>query len=148
MQKLRHDITNHWFIGTLVCVACMSVMREGDAAPPMEPAEALFWEAAKLVELKQFAEACPKFAQSLALQRKAGTLFALGDCEDQRGKLATAVRWYGEYLAEVEKLPFEQNQRHADRVQMARDRVQLLAPRIPTLTFLVPVGVTKNPRSP
>ncbi|MDI1433195.1 tetratricopeptide repeat protein [Polyangium sorediatum] len=110
------------------------------AGPQVSPAQALFVDAVTLMEKNQFDAACPKLEQSFALERVPGTLFALGDCEEQRGRVATALRWYDEYLATYETLPVAKKQDHAERAKQARAQREALRPAIPQLTLVLLPG--------
>lgn len=113
--------------------------RPGVAADPaMSPAETLFVDGVSLMEKGQFGNACPKLEESLKIERKAGTLFALADCEDQRGRIATAVKWYDEYLDAYEQLPDEKKSSHADRMKTAREQKEKLALVVPKLMLVMP----------
>jgi hypothetical protein len=53
-------------------------------------AESLFNEALKLYEAKRYADAAPKFAESLRLEPGIGVMLYLADCYEQTGKTASA----------------------------------------------------------
>ncbi|MBL9019844.1 MAG: tetratricopeptide repeat protein [Myxococcales bacterium] len=53
-------------------------------------AEQLFQEGRKLLGQGKLAEACDAFRRSAELEPRAGTLLNLGDCEEKRGRTATA----------------------------------------------------------
>ena len=57
-------------------------------------AERLFREGVKLRDAGDFTSACPKFADSFALDPAPGTLVNLGDCEVRIGKLTAAIEHY------------------------------------------------------
>lgn len=62
-------------------------------------AEALFEEGRKLAQAGRFADACPKFEESLRLQPGVGTEFNLADCLEHTGKTASAWGHYRSVLA-------------------------------------------------
>lgn len=67
-------------------------------AQPVEetpPAATLFMEGRELLEGGKAAEACAKFEQSFQLDSTAaGTMLNLGLCNEQLGKVATALKWF------------------------------------------------------
>src|SRR3954470_25035714 len=65
-------------------------------------AERLFDQGRKLMEAKQYDEACEKFAASQKLEPAVGTLLNLGECSEKRRLLATAWGYYREALALAE----------------------------------------------
>jgi hypothetical protein len=100
-------------------------------------AQALFDKGVADLESGKPETACPAFAESQRLDPRAGTLFALADCEAALGKIASALGHYHEYLGWVSRLPAEQQERHADRVGMARSQVEALQTNVPTLVINV-----------
>lgn len=95
-------------------------------------AEALFQEARALVEKKEYAAACPKFAESQRLDPGIGTLMNLGDCYEKNGRMASAWATYREAIAEANRT--DQRQREKDaavlaaRVEARLSRVTLRVP--------------------
>ncbi len=121
----------------LVCSSPWPIFA-ADSAPGA--ARTLFDEGVALVQKQQFDEACPKFEQSLALERQAATWFALADCNAQRGRIVAAIEAYSAYLAAYEALPIEKKQKHEERVKVARSQMEVLRPLIATLTISVPAA--------
>jgi hypothetical protein len=114
-------------------VAWTGVVRADDGGA----AQALFDKGVADLEAGKPETACPAFAESQRLDPRAGTLFALADCEAALGKIASALGHYHEYLGWVSRLPADQQERHADRVAMARTQVEALQADVPTLTIIV-----------
>lgn len=116
----------------LVVLALASVMAwtplaRADAAA----AEALFEQGRQAMETKDYDVACDKFRESQRLDPAAGTQFNLANCEEQRGKLATAWELY---RSVIEQLPADDT-----RLATAKERAAGLANRLPKLTItLVP----------
>ena len=63
---------------------------EAQEATTTGTATALFDEAVALMDRGKLAEACPKFARSNELSPNGGTLFALAECYERSGKVASA----------------------------------------------------------
>jgi hypothetical protein len=98
-------------------------------------AQALFDQAVADLEQGNAKAACPAFAESQRLDPRPGTLFALADCEVALGKIASALGHYHEYVGWVSRLPESSQQRHAERVALAREQVEALRPKVPTLVL-------------
>ncbi len=77
-------------VSLLALVALASTARADGAGD----AERLFREGVRLRDGGDFASACPKFADSFALDPAPGTLVNLGDCEVRIGKLIAAIEHY------------------------------------------------------
>lgn len=106
----------------------------GDAAS----AEALFVQGRAAADRGDHATACAKFAESNRLDPAPGTVFNLGDCSEQLGKLATAWQYFREV---VQRLPAND-----ERVPIAKARASKLEKRVPKLTIKLaadaPAGTT------
>jgi hypothetical protein len=102
-------------------------------------AETLFQEARTLVEKKEYAEACPKFAESQRLDPGIGTLMNLGDCYEKSGKIASAWATYREAVAEANRTG--QKQRERDALVLAA-RVE---PKLSRLLVRVPAPTSGYP---
>ncbi len=66
------------------------MVTSGSAAQANPQAVQLFREGRELLTAGKLDEACDRFDRSARLSRKVGTLLNLGDCYEQRGKLASA----------------------------------------------------------
>jgi hypothetical protein len=86
----------------------------------------------------RYEEACPAIEESYQLDPRAGTLFTLAECERMRGRIATAVEKYGEYLAWVARMPSDQQEKHGERAELARKQKAILGPQVPELTLVLP----------
>ncbi len=94
-------------------------------------ADALFREGRALLKQNKFDAACPKLAESFRLDPAPGTLFNLAQCEEGRGRVASAhERWQHlvDTLTSAGKLG-------DDRLPVARERLAALAPKVPKLTI-------------
>jgi len=92
---------------------------------------ALFAEARKLAAAGKYADACPKFEESLRLNRGIGTQFNLADCLERIGRTASA---WGHFL-EVAAAARASGQ--AERETVARQRAAALEPKLPRLVIEV-----------
>jgi hypothetical protein len=97
-------------------------------------ADALFNEALALTEQGRYSEACPKLAESQALDPGIGTLYNLSDCNEHIGRTATA--WSG--FMEASALANAAGQ--ADRAGEARRRAAALEPKLSKLQIVVPAA--------
>ena len=97
-------------------------------------AEALFAEGRRLMASGNYAEACPKFADSETLDPAPGTALNLAACYEKLGKLATA--WAA--FQSAESLARRAGQ--YDRASAARERASALEPTLSRLTVSVPDG--------
>jgi hypothetical protein len=87
-------------------------------------AQALFDAGEKLMSEKRFDEACAKFSASMDQDRAVGTHYALADCHERAGRIATAWEHYLEIQAEATA------QNRPDRAAYVKDRAEKLAPRL------------------
>lgn len=95
-------------------------------------AEALFNDGRRAMERKDFAEACAKFEASNQLDPAVGTVFNLANCNEQRGRLASAWQLYREVN---DKLPVGD-----ERAAVAQKRAEELEARLPRLTLKLKEG--------
>ena len=101
--------------------------------PPAASAEAapiaqtLFEEGRRLMEAKQYAEACPKFEESLRLRPGTGTRMNLALCNEALGKTATAWAQFKEVLFAAKK---EGNE---GREAFAKEHIDAIEPRLARL---------------
>ncbi len=87
-------------------------------------ADALFDAARTLMNEEKYAEACPKFRDSHALDPGVGTLLNLGRCYELDGKTASAWSTYREAAALARQLG------QGEREQLSRDEVQRLESKL------------------
>lgn len=108
----------------------------GDTEPAA--ADALFREGRADMKKKDYAAACPKFAESQRLDPAPGTLLNLAQCEEALGKTASAVQHYKD-VSEI--LP-----RTDPRLTLARERQAALLPMVPRLIITLPSDVPAGTR--
>lgn len=111
--------------------------REARAAEP-DPAEIYFERGLDHMEAKRYEAACPAIEESYKLDPRPGTLFTLAECEALRGRLATAIARYDEYLAVHNALPDAQKRKQGDRAKVARAQRDALAREVPQVTLVLP----------
>jgi hypothetical protein len=100
-------------------------------------AEALFEQARSAMAAGSYDIACARFRDSDKLDPAVGTRFNLADCEERRGRVATAWSLFRGVLSELAE--------DDDRRPIAQRRVRALEPRLPYLTMqraaATPAGV-------
>jgi hypothetical protein len=120
---------------TALGLALGLVPASADAAVPetKAAAQALFDQGRALVRAGNFAEACPKLAESLRLDPGIGTMLWLADCYQNTGRTATAWALFREAAALAA-------QEHDTRERVARRRASELEPRLTRLVIVIPYG--------
>lgn len=91
---------------------------------------ALFAEGQKAMEARDYATACPRFEESYKVSGVAGALLNWADCEEARGRLATALDLWKQGEAKVV--------RDAERAEFVARRIATLDPRVPRLEVVAP----------
>jgi hypothetical protein len=99
-------------------------------------AETLYRQARELSAAGNFAEACPKFAESHRLDPGTGTLLNLASCHESEGKIATAWLEFSEARSQARQ------QRRQSRIQYAEEHLALLEPKLSRLTLTMQVGAS------
>jgi hypothetical protein len=124
-----------WLGAALVAafLAC-SHGAQAQAASDAAAADALFNEAQKLAAAGNYAQACPKYAESLRLDTGIGVMLYLADCYERTGKTASA--WV--QFREAEELASKQADR---RAAAAHDRAARLEPVLARLVIRLGPGV-------
>ncbi len=97
-------------------------------------AEALFDQARAAMAAGSYDIACARFKDSDKLDPAIGTRFNLADCEEKRGRVATAWSLFRGVLSELAE--------DDDRAPIAAGRVQVLEQRLPYVTL------TRAPETP
>ncbi|APR77944.1 Hypothetical protein A7982_03291 [Minicystis rosea] len=103
-------------------------------------ADALYNRGLADMRAGRYETGCPAITESYKLDPQLGALFTLAECEAKRGRVATAVARYREYLELFARLPPAQR---AQQAQLHRDRVSTqqaaaLAAEVPELTLELP----------
>ncbi|AUX24597.1 hypothetical protein SOCEGT47_051360 [Sorangium cellulosum] len=104
------------------------------SAQPRDPtaAEALFEAGRAALLANDYEAACPKLRESYALDPAPGALLNLGDCEEKRGRIATAWAIFQQLARELPP--------HDDRRPIARSRAAALEGRLPRLVIRLAPG--------
>jgi hypothetical protein len=95
-------------------------------------ARALFSEGRQLMSADKYAEACPKFEESLRLDPGMGTQFNLAHCWEKLGRTASAWALFLDVAAAARA----SNQ--PEREAAAKDRASTLEPKLTRLRLVVP----------
>lgn len=93
-------------------------------------AVALYDAAEQLSAAKNFAAACPKYAESYRLDPQLGALLHLADCLEKNGQFASAYGSFRESIELAENLK-------EDRLKIATERAKALEPRVNKLSIEV-----------
>jgi hypothetical protein len=98
------------------------------------------------MQAHRYATGCPALAESYRLDPHAGGLFTLAECENQWGKIASALADYDTFLDLVAHLPAPDRAKQQERAKIAAERRSALSREIPGLTLSlaadVPAGST------
>jgi hypothetical protein len=114
-----------------------SVYAQSAEGAELSPARQAFAEGRKLAAAGKYAEACPKFEESLRLEVGVGTQFNLADCWERTGRTASAQALFLGAAASAKAAG------QTDREQVLRERAAALEPR---LTRLVIEVASTDPR--
>lgn len=104
-----------------LALACFSTTA---AAQAPTPADAAFKRGRELLKAGKYADACIEFEHSQKLDPQLGTLFNIGQCSENSGKLARALEVYRELLA---------RDTNAQRKAVVADTIPKLEARVPKL---------------
>jgi hypothetical protein len=121
-------------IPILLACSALAAARSSAAAPNDNPgaqAEALFVAAKKLMAAGDYANACPKLAESQRLDPGSGTLAALAACDEHEGRTATAWSEFKDLIAAAQAAS------RPDREEFARKHVVQLEPILSRMTITV-----------
>lgn len=119
----------------LCAVMGLCVLAAPAAAQDAAAAKTLFAQGLSDMEAGNFEKGCPALDASYKLDPRAGTLFTLAECENKRGRLATAAARYDDYLSLYSRLPADQQRKQADREKTAREQKAALGLQAPLLTL-------------
>jgi hypothetical protein len=120
----------------LVAAALLAGSSPATAQAPSDPvaAQALFDAGKRLMSEGKYAEACPKLEESERLDPAIGTHYAMAECYEKAGRLASA------WVAFLDVASEAGAQKRADREKFAKARAAALAPRLSRITVVVPAA--------
>jgi len=124
--------------GALLALLTVGVAVFDADAQELAVAEALFGRGLEDMLAGRYETGCPALEESLRLDPRPGTLFTLAECEGKRGRLATAVTRYEDYLSVYSRMTPDQQSKQRGRGELAAERKAELAPQVPRLTLVVP----------
>ncbi len=126
-SKLRWQ--GFWAVLPLLLTSAPALAQEGDVKAL---AESLFQQGRTLMNAEQYAEACPKLAESQRLDPAGGTIVALGMCYEKQGKTASAWAAFKEGLSAARK------SNNSARMQFCEAEIAKLEAILSTLNVIVP----------
>ncbi|HEX8790140.1 MAG TPA: hypothetical protein VF765_04260 [Polyangiaceae bacterium] len=119
-------------VGVLLAASAPGrVLAAGD---DVATAQVLFDDGRKLMAQHQYADACPKLAESQRLAPAIGTEFNLADCLEHQGKLASAWAAFLDVVDQTHK------RGESQRESVARARAAAIQPKLGRLTIEVPTS--------
>jgi hypothetical protein len=132
MRLPRPALSHLAWLSLAVAVATTATTAYGQPSTTRNAAaEELFNQGRALLDAGNFAEACPKLAESQRLDPTAGTLLNLADCFEKNGQTASAWVTFREAArAAVDR-------RRPDWERLADKRAAALEPRLSRLTIVV-----------
>ncbi len=124
--------------GTRVAIGLLFASTLARAQSGAPAAEALFNDGRAAMGRKDYATACTKFRESDRLDPAPGTQLNLANCEEQRGRVATASLLFQQVLRRLDP---------ADRrIDVARRRIEALGPRVPHVRMVLRPGQSVETR--
>lgn len=122
----------------LLVIAVSALASRSAAAQDSAAAEVLFEKGLAEMKAQDYEKACPTLAESHRLDPLPGVLFTLASCERKRGRVATAMARYEDFLQLVDTLPQSQRGQQKARLKVAKKEKGELAKIVPKLTIIVP----------
>jgi len=122
------------FISFVGAACCAFASKHAALAAEPSRADALYKTGLEQMRAGQYETACPMLDKSYQLDPLPGTLFAAGDCESARGKVATAIERYQSFVDALSALPADKRTKFDERERLALERMAGLGPLAPELT--------------
>jgi hypothetical protein len=116
----------------LIAALALAPAARAQSSSDQAAAEALFKQGRDLMASGQYAEACPKLAESERLDPAPGTLLNLATCYERNGQVASAWVTFKEAATAARKAD------QTERARLATEKAAALEPSLPTLTIVVP----------
>lgn len=121
-------------IASAILLSSAAATAEPAAPPDVVRADRLFQDATALIAARNFADACPMFAESYRLDPAGGTLQNLAMCNEELGQWASAYARFEELRA----ISIDGSRPRPDRVKLAEEHLAKLAPRVTRVVVVVP----------
>lgn len=118
--------------GAVVAVAVLAVASTAGAEDTKARAQKLFGQGVEAMEKGDSATGCAKLRESLDLFAVTNTLFLVAQCDEQEGKLGTALSHWQRGLALLDAKD--------KRVLKAKEQMAALEPKVPRIRVIVPPG--------
>jgi hypothetical protein len=120
-------------LGTLLLLSSAAMGQpRGNRAATKAAADALFRQGREAFDKGDYAQACPKFAESQTIEPAPGTLLNLAVCEERVGKLVSARKHLGDLLPQLSA--------RDDRLAFARDLLAKIEKRVSRLSLMLAPG--------
>lgn len=130
--------------GSVLLAALWIVPFSAKAQDNVAAAGALFEQGLAEMQRGQFESGCPKLAESVRLDRRAGALFTTAECYALWGRVATAVDRYKEFLNWYQDMTPAEREKQSERAAVAEQKHTELAPLVPTLTMRLAPGAPQG----
>jgi hypothetical protein len=106
-----------------------------------DAASTLFDRGLADMQAQKYSTACPEIAESYRLDPHAGGLFTLAECENQWGKIASAMADYDSFLDLVAHLPPRDRSKQEARAKIAAEKRAALSREVPSVTVSLEAGI-------
>jgi len=136
-DRARAQTSEFWIKAGRVAVLGVAILAAASPASAEDAktrAQKLFQQGVEAMEKGDSAAGCTKLRESLGLFAVANTLFLVAQCDEQDGKLGTALAHWKRGLALVDAKD--------KRVPMAKERIAALESKVPRVHVVVPGGQT------
>lgn len=125
----------------IASIVISGILVAGNSVYAASPAEDLYAKAKRAMQEKNYAVACPMFAESYIIASKEfgpRALFALATCEYESNKLRESRKHYQEFLEVHKTLSVSLKLKYKDFVESALVQLELIRKEMPTRTLIPP----------